>query len=761
VNKLGPLLVIFFVIGILFFPYFKNQNAPLPIDIPVGMYYPWLNDSYGYAVRPPVKNSLISDTVSQFWIWRNRGVSDLLDGKLNIWNPYSFSGYEMSPWFHTMLFSPPNIFYIFLPQIDAMSMIVISQVFLSLLGGFLLGKLVFSSSISGWMLAFSWTMSSFFIGWLTWGTISFALAMLPWTIYFFEKYLSSQNKKLSLFLSLSSLVFLILSGHPQTIGYCFVIFYLWGSVRLFESSKKILPSLLKPLILIVLALIVSAPAIFPSLKIVGQSIRSLESLSSVNFGFIPWSKLLVTLFSANAFGNPSSGNYFGGDYNFQEKLVNFGIIPLFLAIYQLVKIIRFRKISSFGLIGTLLFILGILLVTQYPIGFLIYRFNLPLLSTSPAGRGIILTIFGGIILASSSIRDLFEGRIDRKTFWLTTIPFTGTLIMFYSLLLGTLNFISQSNPTLAGSYEVLKMNFTTAVRNTIYPLVILTGFFGLVFISVKIPRLKSIAVYALLTLSLLESFIFFKKVTPFVPKNLLFPETPSISFIKDQATKSANLFRFERESGELLPPNMWEVYHFYSTSGYDPIAPLRYEEYMNSLDVHGSISRYFENGASIDKLGEFGVKYFMTLKRNEVSVPDSEGRIRESLDQRIWKPVFSEGPVVVLENQNYSPPYFLEESGEGTLVTLRSKTDDSWEFSASTPTDNRFILIENYSDHWQASIDGSPVKVERYKNTFKQIAVPQGDHLITFVYYNSDLLTGIIISFFGLMFFSLYLLRYT
>src|SRR3990172_9399042 len=99
------------IIGALFYSYFKDQNAPLPIDIPVGMYYPWLNESYGYAVRPPVKNSLISDTVSQFWIWRNRGITDLLKGKINIWNPYSFSGYEMSPWFHTMLFSPLNIFY--------------------------------------------------------------------------------------------------------------------------------------------------------------------------------------------------------------------------------------------------------------------------------------------------------------------------------------------------------------------------------------------------------------------------------------------------------------------------------------------------------------------------------------------------------------------------------------------------------------------------------------------------------------------------
>ncbi len=749
------------IIGALFYSYFKDQNAPLPIDIPVGMYYPWLNESYGYAVRPPVKNSLISDTVSQFWIWRNRGVSSLLEGKINFWNPYSFSGYEMSPWFHTMLFSPLNIFYVFLPQIDAMSFIVISQVLLSLLGGYLLGSIIFSSSISGWMMALGWTMSSFFIGWLTWGTISFALAMLPWALYFFEKYQASEKKKLSLLLCLVSLVFLILSGHPQTIGYCFVIFYLWSSVRLFESDQGLLPSTLKPLMLIFTALVVSSPVIYPSLRIVGQSIRSLESLSAVNFGFIPWSKLMVTLLSANAFGNPSSGNYFGGDYNFQEKLVNFGIIPLFLAVYQIIKFIRSRKIDSLGLIGSLLFLLGLLLVTQYPFGFLIYRLNLPLLSTSPAGRGIILTIFGGLLLAGSGIRDLYSKKIDKPAFLLSTIIFVFTLVSFYGLLLGTLIFIKQSNPALANAYETIRLNYTTSARNTIYPLGILFGFFSVVLLGSKIPRLKLLATYTILALVFIESFILFKKVTPFVPKNLFFPETPSITFIKDKSSKSADLFRFERESGELLPPNMWEIFRFYSTSGYDPIAPLRYEQYMKDLDVHGSISRYFENGAALDKLDEFGVKYFMTLKRSEVSIPDSDGKVRESLDQKTWKPVFTEGPVVVLENQNYQPPYFLKATDHKNKITLISKADDLWEFRVETPVDNRLALMENYSDHWLAEVDGSPVKIDRYKDTFKEIAVPSGEHVVTFTYYNPEFRTGILISLAGLLLFMFYLLRYT
>ena len=98
---------------LLFYPYFTAQKAPIALDIPIGMYYPWYNHTYGYAVRPPVKNPILTDTVSQFWIWRNRAVLNLKSGQEVTWNPYSLSGYNMSSWFHTILYSPLNIDYYF------------------------------------------------------------------------------------------------------------------------------------------------------------------------------------------------------------------------------------------------------------------------------------------------------------------------------------------------------------------------------------------------------------------------------------------------------------------------------------------------------------------------------------------------------------------------------------------------------------------------------------------------------------------------
>lgn len=750
VSKLAknilPVFLILIIVGILFFPYFKKNLAPVAIDIPVGMYYPWYNNTYGYAVRPLVKNSLISDTVSQFWVWRNRAVSDLVKGRINIWNPYSFSGYEMSPWFHTILFSPLNIFYFFAPQVDAMSLIVVSQVLISLLGCYLLGALLFSSVLAGMFFAISWTMSSFFVGWLTWGTLSFALALIPWTLYFYERYLNRENPKLSYSLTTLTIIALILSGHPQTISYSLLIFFLWGVVRSLSSGKKFLKSFISTISPIILGLLLCAPVILPSITIIKNSIRSLESLSSINYGFIPWSKLIATLMSVNYFGNPSSGNYFGGDYNFQEKLVNFGTIALFFAVYRIVKIIKKKKATSIDLLGLGFILLGFLLVTAYPIGFLVYRLNLPLLSTSPAGRATILIIFGGIILACEGFKDLEKGRLDWLSLIHSAIYFLTFYLASYIVLYCSLHYINTTPTTILTNLLPIKANYITTARNTIFPLAFFIALITSLIIQNKYQKLKVFVCIFITIMVFLEGFLFFRKITPFVPKNLYFPDTPSLSFLKEKYLSSSDLFRVERESGELLPPNMWEAYNFYSVSGYDPIAPYFYEKYLIGNDVKNNYSRYFETGDSIDKMEILGIRYFLALKRNNESIPDEKGQLSYKINIKKWTPVFSEGPVVVLENKSFKPPYFLENFSFGDTIKLVDKKSDLWEFNITTSKNQSFMLMENNSQNWKAYLDDSKIEIKNYQNTFKQVEIPKGEHKLLFVYKNQEIINGLKIS---------------
>ena len=94
--------------------------------------------------------------------------------------------------------------------------------------------------------------------------------------------------------------------------------------------------------------------------------------------------------------------------------------------------------------------------------------------------------------------------------------------------------------------------------------------------------------------------------------------------------------------------------------------------------------------------------------------------------------------VVVLENMQYTPPYFFE-NPEQTRITLKEKKDNYWKFNIDTQSENRFVLIETTDSDWKVYIDGVESEVSVYKNTFKSIEIKPGEHNVEFVYQNQHL----------------------
>lgn len=741
-NRIGSLAILLGVVLLLFSPYFTRGKMPIAADIPVGMYYPWLNESYGYAVRPPVKNALLSDTVSQFWIWRNWGIEGLKKHQIYSWNSHSLSGYEMSPWFHTITFSPLNIFYMFLTTTQAMSWVVISQILISLTACFFLGVQLFKNNLAAIGLSIVWSMSSFFVGWLTWGTVSGALALLPLSLYLLEKRVSSGVNYYS-FLIIVTLSLLIFTGHPQTVLYCLLMYFVWSYCRsgLSYTAKTI-----------ALAILVSSIAIYPSISVVTDSIRGLDDhLVSVNFGFIPLSKLTSLLFSANFFGNPATGNYFGGDYNFQEKLVNFGIVPAYLTLYALIRIAYLKKINSVQKMSALFIITGILLSTQYPLGWLVYKLHIPLISSSPAGRSFIFTIFGASILFADTLLQFSKNKIHRKSLTASSLIMVFGFVALFMVLLMSRLYITHLPGSVQDNYLEFLNKLNISIRNLLVPFAIFTSSTLLIWIFVFTKKFPSLVVGILILLLFSEQFLFFKKYTPFVESDLYFPKTSSLSYISDKYLESPDFFRVERESAEILPPNMWEVFGFYSTSGYDPVAPQKYNQYLSQIGLLDRPSRYMENaGDKTNLLSSLGVKYLLTIKRDEKLMPSSEGEINKIYDSKQWQEVYQEGPVAVLENNFYHPPYNLTSTSSGSLE-LANRWDGYWKFHVDTSNQNTLVLMENSSKNWSVKINGEVGELVSFQNTFKSVNLHPGNSDVEFIYFNKDLLIGSYLSLLGVI----------
>jgi uncharacterized membrane protein YfhO len=146
-----------------------------------------------------------------------------------------------------------------------------------------------------------------------------------------------------------------------------------------------------------------------------------------------------------------------------------------------------------------------------------------------------------------------------------------------------------------------------------------------------------------------------------------------------------------------------------------------------------------------------GVKYFLILKRDEQGRVTDQGNLPYWLDQQTWQEVESEGPVVILENSNYSPPYFLK-NGNGK-VELISKENDYWSFKVKADEEDILIVKENYFPGWKAVVNGQPVDINIESGTFKAVAVPAGQSQVELYYQNTLLSVGMYMSLASILWF--------
>lgn len=746
-----PIIGIVLVVWVAFFnKFFFKGLIPLPSDITVGMYLPWINHNYGYPVRVPVKNALLTDTVSQFWIWRNWAVSQLKEGKISFWNPYSLAGYPVSPWFHTILFQPSNIFYFLFPQTTAIGLINSFPILILLFGTFLFIKNMKFTSVISLFGSISFTFSAFCLGWLTWGTVVWTIAFLPFILYFLDLILHRKFTVLNSLGFIISIIFSFLGGHPQTFFLIFIIsiFYL-----------ILIPSFLlfkiKVALLFFLAILSTSFIALPSWYILQKSIRQEDQfIKNENFNFVSPVNILISLISPNFFGNPGTNNDWSPPPNYQEKLVWFGTISYIFCIYFLAEAftVKLNSVKKYLLIT---FFMGLLLATRYPLGFIIYYFKIPLLSSAPAGRSLLLTTFSGVILSCFTFKDIVSRTQSTKTVRLTNILIISILAaLFFSLAVSFFIYrflnIPDNQIFLVNDYHHLRI----AVRNLFIPTALST--ISLLFLNFKSMSFLS---SFLLLFCLVDGFLFGWKYTPFTRKEWLFPTTPIIDYLKEQYQNSSEFFRIEREKAEIIPPNMWQSYGFYSYSGYDPVYPLSYARYLKENYDFQNYSRFVEMGSPGFKPLP-GIKYLFVIKRDKNGYISPDGSAPYWINNQIWEKVFDEKSVSLYKNSIYLPPYFLSKATDQNKIQLIKHQDSYWKFIVNTDLNNEFILLENNSSGWQAFIDGKSVSISDYQLTFKKIMVSKGSHLVEFKFTAPLFNEGILISIASLLLYLFLSYRY-
>ncbi len=746
-----PLVFLVALVLAVFEPFWAEGKLPLPADALVGLYHPW-RDAFKteYPNGYPYKNPLITDPIRQQYVYRELAISQLKQGQLPKWNPYSFSGTPLLANVQAATFYPLNLlFWIFRFEM-AWSILVLLQPLLSGIFTYFYLKNLRLDTRAALIGAVAFAFSGFMVAWMEWNTIGHVASWLPLILLAKDKLIDRFSWKWTIALIFSE-VSMILAGHLQTALYVFMFTSIYLLLRIWQKSGKNVYMLLKKGILFIFTgaavIVITSVQWWPTAQFIFSSARNFDLPDwHRNDWFLPWQHLRQ-FFVPDYFGNPATGNYWGV-WNYGEFVGYIGLIPFAFALFALL-FRKDKKTKFYG--GFLLFTLLLALPTF--IAKLPYQLRLPFISTLQPSRILILADFCLIVLAALGIDLMFKqkSQVSYKNLFKLSLGlglvFTG---IWVSVLFPKQLHLSQS---LVSNVEVVR-------RNLFLPTVLAASliiYAGLVFRLTK-KNLYEIGTLILLFFIAFDLWRFTTKFISFSDAKLLFPQTATISFL--QQNVGAN--RIMTTDRRLIPPNVATYYRLQSVDGYDPLYLQNYGEIVASWtrNLPDITPAAFNRILTPEDPNVFwadllGVKYILTL---------------EDVEEPKLKLVFQEGETRVYENRNAFPrAFFAEEvvrmptaqavisalfADQSNLdkrvytqipTSIKSKklsanesaqilqyTENEILLETKTDVERILALTDLYSPEWRVFIDGGETTIFPIDYALRGVVVPKGRHQISF-----------------------------
>jgi uncharacterized membrane protein YfhO len=729
ILKFWPFLVFVGATITYFWQVFLKGYVPFPGDLLVGAYLPWLDSKWGFPTGVPVKNPLISDIMSQFYIWRSLVSEGWRHLQIPLWDPYSYSGYPLLATFHTGVFYPLTFIHMLLGDIRGWSFLVIIPSLASAITMYFFLRQIKIKKIGAVIGGIIYAYAGFAISWAQFITAAQAMIWMPLVFIVLEKYF--QSKKKSTIYWLPFVFFLLItSGHFQIMVYISVltvVYFMWKWLE--EKNIKMITGAIFPAILTV-GLV--AFQLLPTLELSKYGLRSEENyISAYNYGLLPM-KYLTTLIAPDYYGNPATGNFFGV-FNYHEAIFYCGVLSIFCFILSLFLFKKDKYVRFFSITAVFAWMFGF----DTPLGRAIYTLNVPGVSTSAAGRIAVIFSLSLAVLAGIVISNL--DKINYKKILFTI----GVMGLFYAIAYYLARFTNGIYTTDTNASLTLAQKRVVTLHNLWLPGAFVVGYSMVLLLSKK----WKIFTGALLVMICLEMFRFGWKYIPVVPTKIVFPETPITTFLEDKS--KTEVFRIDRESAEIMPPNTWAQYRFMSPSGYDPMAIDDYAStYQIKLDGNnsGSVSRYSElTQYDAKALGDFNVKYLLAVKRNDIGVIGGNN-LNYTIDQKQWKKVFETNGTAVLENTKYQARARYLDSTSSGEVKITSYTPNTVNISYRNGAGKTLLLADTYYPGWKAMINGKETKIDKCDGDFRCVKLTEQNGTVVFDYQPQSFWVGIKIS---------------
>ena len=769
-RKYWPFLSAFVIVLIFFWKVIFLNKVLLPADNIVGRYYPWLDYSWGYSEGVPIKNPVVEDPVLFSFPMHMLGVDLIKSIRLPLWNSYIFTGTPLFANFQSSAFSLTNFVYLIFDNLTAWNMQVILQHLFVVVFTYLLLRNWKISKIGSLIGGVVFSFTGFNLIWSQWNYIVLTASFIPLLLLFEDKWLATGKWKYGAGLSLI-IFFQIVSGYPQVVIYTAIaVFILW--LLRFEKKKEFFIKSFFLGFFFLLGLGLSAVQILPGIELLSFSQRGI-ALRPSEWRFLPWSKV-ITFLAPDYFGNHSTSNWWGP----QNYLSNTGYVGVIATVLATQAVLVFKKRKEI-LLAMLLIIIGLLLSFPTPLAAYVWKSGIFASQAAAAYRAHVLFTFGVALLSAFGVDHLLSSKkISFKSFLIPFVVLAGFGIFALSMF-----FLSAKLPENYSSLIKGVPGYKIALENLIFPFIILiAAAFLWRVIKYKKNLSRKLVVAGVFVLLILELFRFGWRYTPFSSRDMVFSETPVLSYLMSQEKP------FRIAAGSVIPMNMHIPYRLESLEGYGAMYPIRISELIAAInngranvgpeEVYAEIKDY-----ASPLLDMVNTKYFLTTKADKEGNPSMEGEISSEFKLEKFSLVFEDKTVVVLENKNAYPRAFmvydwqvvkdqhellnkllekdydfsknvlLEENVKiqkpdqanvsKPSVNYRKYSEQESVLEVATSSVGLLFISDTWFPGWKVYVDDEEVEIHLANYAFRAVEIPEGKHTIKFVYQPRSFLDGL------------------
>lgn len=656
------------------------------------------------------------------------------NGRLPLWNPYTFMGNPIVGNVLYAMFHPYNLFYFFFSPEPLFGLLFLVDTFLIGLFTYFFMKLIGVRRFGSLVSAVAFMFSGVVVARIYAGhPINLdIIAMVPLSFFVLEVAI----QKRSLFygcLAGIPIALQLLGGNIQVALYGITTLGIYFILRLFFIFRKTPKGVIKPLIIAVLAIMVgislSAVQLLPSLELLGLSERFEPNYEEATaYSFSPEQSL--TLLMPEFFGTYLDYTYWG-ERNFWELCVYTGVFSIVFTIIAIIGVKNEYKIIFLILLAlSFLFALG----RYFPIYMIFYRF-VPFFDMfrKPATM-LFMTAFSLSVLSGFGADSLFEipssGTKFRDTKFRKRLSILIKLLMVASALtlIATLCVHILKDEIISFGGEVLKeryKTFTSQIHSLPYELEFYINKIPEVYVRIRLSLIiflitlssitallyvrisKNVSIkylqLAILIIILSDLWYFGMKYIDVIDTEIIFSKRPIIGYLEGMGRPESET-KFRILNMGVIPQYITIKYKIETIGGYEAV---QLKNYLNFINYYFGGEKDKEIGYAFlnveeDKilnnskiLGLLNVKYILTQTQFNDSY-DSEFIFRHNITTNVYVKSLSNyqyksnrggyipsnltTQVYVYENKNFLPRAFVVRNarilGDGeTILRELGKSD--------------------------------------------------------------------------------------